>query len=111
MRRVTRPGGTAYRSSLEHFDLLGKTGTAQSGGDRPNHAWFTGMAGPYGAAPEIVVVALVEFGGSGSGVAAPLVAKTADFYLRGRHGIPRDTIQTLGEYERAGRGTAWPRRP
>lgn len=111
MRRVTRPGGTAYRSSLEHFDLLGKTGTAQSGGDRPNHAWFTGMAGPYGAAPEIVVVALVEFGGSGSGVAAPLVAKTADFYLRGRHGIPRDTIQTLGEYERAGRSTAWPRRP
>lgn len=111
MRRVTRQGGTAYRSSLEHFDLLGKTGTAQSGGDRPNHAWFTGMAGPYGAPPEIVVVALVEFGGSGSGVAAPLVAKTADFYLRGRHGIPRDTIQTLGEYELAGRSTAWDRGP
>lgn len=111
MRRVTRQGGTAYRSSLEHFDLLGKTGTAQSGGDRPNHAWFTGMAGPYGAAPEIVVVALVEFGESGSGVAAPLVAKTADFYLRGMHGIPRDTVQTLGEHEIAGRGTAWARRP
>ena len=111
IRRVTRQGGTAYRSSLEHFDLLGKTGTAQSGGDRPDHAWFTGMAGPYGAAPEIVVVALVEFGGSGSGVAAPLVAKTADFYLRGQHGIPRDTIQTLGEYLLAGRGTEWARRP
>ena len=111
MRRVTRPGGTAYRSSLEHFDLLGKTGTAQSGGDRPNHAWFTGMAGPYGGAPEIVVVALVEFGGSGSGVAAPLVAKAADFYLRGRHGIPRDTIQTLGEHLLAGRTAAWANRP
>ena len=111
LRRVTRQGGTAFRSSLEHFDLLGKTGTAQSGGDRPDHAWFTGMAGPYGAPPEIVVVALVEFGGSGSGVAAPLVAKTADFYLRGKHGIPRDTIQTLGEYELAGRNTAWARQP
>ena len=111
MRRVTRQGGTAYRSSLEHFDLLGKTGTAQSGGDRPNHAWFTGMAGTYGAAPEIVVVALVEFGGSGSGVAAPVVAKAADFYLRGKHGIPRDTIQTLGEYVLAGRSTAWAHRP
>ena len=111
MRRVTRQGGTAYRSSLEHFDLLGKTGTAQSGGDRPDHAWFTGMAGPYGAHPEIVVVALVEFGGSGSGVAAPLVAKTADFYLRGKHGIPRDTIQTMGEYELEGRSTAWARQP
>lgn len=107
MRRVTREGGTAYLSSLEHFDLLGKTGTAQSGGDRPNHAWFTGMAGPFGTPPEIVVVALVEFGGSGSGVAAPLVAKAADYYLRGRHGIPRDTIQTLGEHILAGRGTGW----
>ena len=111
IRRVTREGGTAYRSSLEHFDLLGKTGTAQSGGGRPDHAWFTGMASPYGEAPEIVVVALVEFGGSGSGVAAPLVAKTADFYLRGKYGIPRDTIQTLGEYQLAGRSTAWARRP
>ncbi len=107
MRRVTREGGTAYLSSLEHFDLLGKTGTAQSGGNRPNHAWFTGMAGPFGAPPEIVVVALVEFGGSGSGVAAPLVAKTADYYLRGRHGIARDTIQTLGEHIVSGRNTEW----
>ncbi len=111
MRRVTREGGTAYLSSLEHFDLLGKTGTAQSGGGRPSHAWFTAIAGPYGEAPEIVVVALVEFGESGSGVAAPLVAKTADFYLRGLHGIPRDTIQTLGEHLRAGRNTAWARQP
>ena len=111
IRRVTREGGTAYRSSLEHFDLLGKTGTAQSGGGRPDHAWFTGIASPYGEAPEIVVVALVEFGGSGSGVAAPLVAKTADFYLRGKYGVPRDTIQTLGEYQLAGRSTAWARRP
>lgn len=111
MRRVTRQGGTAYLSSLEHFDLLGKTGTAQSGGGRPSHAWFTAIAGPYGEAPEIVAVALVEFGESGSGVAAPLVAKTADFYLRGKHGIPRDTIQTLGEYQRAGRNTAWARQP
>ncbi len=111
MRRVTRQGGTAYRSSLEHFDLLGKTGTAQSGDGRPSHAWFTAIAGPYGEAPEIVVVALVEFGESGSGVAAPLGAKTADFYLRGQHGIPRDTIQTLGEYLLAGRSTAWARQP
>jgi len=40
----------------------------------------------------------VEFGGSGSRVAAPLVSKTADFYLRRKHGIPIDTIQTLGEH-------------
>lgn len=107
MRRVMQPGGTAHLSSLEHFDLLGKTGTVQHGGDEPNHAWFTGIAGPFGGAPEIVIAAVVEFGDSGSGVAAPLVAKAADFYLRGRHGIARDTIQTLREYLNAGRRADW----
>ncbi len=107
VRRVMQPGGTAHMSSLEHFDLLGKTGTAQSGGDRPDHAWFFGMAGLPGAEAEIVVVALVEFGGAGSEVAAPLAAKTADHYLRGVHGIARDTIQTLGEHIRAGRHAPW----
>ena len=107
LRRVTQQGGTAYLSSLEHFELLGKTGTAQSVGGRPPHAWFAAMAGPRGGLPEVVVVALVEFGESGSGAAAPLVAKAADFHLRGKHGMPRDTIQTLREYFEAGRSTAW----
>lgn len=111
MRRVTGPGGTAHLSSLEHFDLMGKTGTAETGGGQPNHAWFAGMAGPPGAPPEVVVVALVEFGGSGSDTAAPLMAKTADYYLRGRHGIPRDTVQTLREHLLAGRNVAWAQRP
>lgn len=112
MRRVTGPGGTAHMSSLEHFDLVGKTGTAQSSGDLPDHAWFASIAGPRGGEPEIVVVVVVEFGGGGSAVAAPVAAKAADFYLRGRHGIPRDTVQTLLEHIRAGRSTAsWTRRP
>ena len=107
MRRVMEPGGTAHLSSLEHFDLLGKTGTVEHGGEGLEHAWFTGIAGPFGGPPEIVIVAMVEFGGSGSGVAAPLVAKAADFYLRGKHDMLRDTIQTLREYLGAGRNTAW----
>lgn len=111
LRRVTAPGGTAHLSSLEHFDLMGKTGTAETGGGQPNHAWFAGMAGPRGAPPEVVVVALVEFGNSGSETAAPLVAKAADYYLRGRHGIARDTVQTLREHILAGRSTAWARGP
>jgi penicillin-binding protein 2 len=108
MRRVTAPGGTAYMSSLEHWDFIGKTGTAQNPQDptRP-HAWFTAIAGPRGEAPEIVVVTLVEFGESGSRVAAPLAAKVADFWLRQRHGIPVDTIQTLGEHYRFGRPAPW----
>ena len=46
---------------------------------------------------------LVEHGGGGSAVAAPIAAKTADFYLRRKHGIPVDTIQTLREHLMAGR--------
>jgi penicillin-binding protein 2 len=108
LRRVTAPGGTAYLSSLEHWDLLGKTGTGQNAQDRNrDHAWFAGMAGPPGEAPEIVVVVLVEFGESGSGVAAPIMAKTADYWLRKRHGIPIDTIQTLGEHYRTGTPAPW----
>lgn len=106
LRRVMQPGGTAYMSSLEHFEILGKTGTAESGGDRETHAWFTGLAGRFGGPAEIVVVVFVEFGGGGSAVAAPIAAKAADFYLRGRYDIPRDTIQTLREYQLAGRNTA-----
>lgn len=109
LRRVTAAGGTAHMASLEHFDLIGKTGTAQSGADQPDHAWFTAIAGPWEGEPEVVVVVLVEFGGSGSSVAAPVAAKTADFYLRSKHGIPRDTIQTRLEHIRAGRSVAWSR--
>lgn len=112
LRRVTAAGGTAHMASLQHFDLIGKTGTAQSVAEQPDHAWFTAIAGPWDGEPEVVVVALVEFGGSGSSVAAPLAAKAADFYLRGEHGIPRDTIQTRLEHIRAGRSTAsWARPP
>jgi len=106
LRAVTQPGGTAYLSSLEYWDLLGKTGTVQNP-PNPDHAWFAGIAGPRGGDPEIVVVVIVEFGQSGSGTAGPLVAKTADFYLRRKHGIPVDSIQTLGEHYRTGTPAPW----
>ena len=106
LRGVVQPGGTAYGSSLEHWDLMGKTGTVQNP-PNPDHAWFAGIAGPKDGDPEVVVVAIVEFGESGSGVAAPLVAKTADYYLRRKHGIPVDSIQTLGEHWRTGTPAPW----
>ena len=113
MRGVTSPGGTAYYgTALEHWEVLGKTGTSQNAQDTERaHAWFAGMAGPWGGEPEIVVVALVEFGESGSSIAAPLMAKTADFYLRRKHGLPlpTDGIQTLLEHLQAGRPTPWAR--
>ncbi len=67
------------------------------------------MAGPWGGEPEIVVVALVEFGESGSAMAAPIAAKAADFYLRRKYGIPVDSIQTLAEHVESGKPAPWAR--
>ncbi len=111
LRRVTAPGGTAHMASLEHWDIYGKTGTGESNasqaGTADTDAWFAGMAGPRGGDPEIVVVVLVQGGGGGSSTAAPIMAKTADHYLRRKHGIPLDTIQTLGEHVRTRGWPAW----
>ncbi len=115
LRAVTQPGGTAHLgTALEYWDVLGKTGTGQNElsiqGLGEAHAWFAGIVGPPGGAPEIVVVAIVEFGASGSQVAAPIVAKTADYYLRKKHGIPIDTIQTYREHLMTGTPAPWYRR-
>jgi penicillin-binding protein 2 len=112
LRRVTAYRGTAHvGTALEYWDVLGKTGTSEhalsQAGIREEHAWFAGMAGPPGQDPEIVIAVIVEFGASGSGMAAPIMAKTADYYLRRKHGIPTDTIQTYGEHLRAGRPAPW----
>ena len=111
LRRVTAPGGTAhYRASLEHWEIIGKTGSGQNAQDLDRaHAWFAGMAGPWGGEPEIVVVVLVEFGESGSAMAAPIAAKAADFYLRRKHGLPVDSIQTLAEHVESGTPAPWAR--
>ena len=52
------------------FSAAGKTGTAQWNKNRNNHAWFTSFA-PV-EKPEIVVTILVEEGGEGSSIAAPI---------------------------------------
>lgn len=105
LRRVTAPGGTAAASALEYWDFIGKTGTAQNS-HGTDHGWFVGMAGPRNGAPEVVVATLVEQGGHGS-EAAQYSAKAADYYLRRKHGMKTDTIQTLREYLNAGRPTPW----
>ncbi len=108
LKRVFMPGGTGYLSSVEHWELMGKSGTAQNAQDPDrSHAWFAALAGPRGEQPEIVVVVLVELGESGSIVAAPLAAKSADYFLRKRYGIPTDTIQTLREHLLTGTPAPW----
>jgi len=111
LRAVTAPGGTAYRSSLEHWDLMGKTGSSENARSQADEgetdAWFAGIAGPRGGEPEIVIIVMVEQGGGGSATAAPIAAKAADYYLRSKHGMPLDSIQTLGEHADAGIWEPW----
>ncbi|TSC95399.1 MAG: penicillin-binding protein 2 [Parcubacteria group bacterium Athens1014_10] len=60
-------------------EAAGKTGTAEVGGDKETHAWFTCFA-PY-EDPEIVITVLVENGGDGSSVALPVAKKVLNWYF------------------------------
>lgn len=60
--------GTGTAAAVPGKDVLGKTGTAQVAGEA-DHAWFAGMHDGIGFA------VLVEHGGSGGSVAAPIAAR------------------------------------
>ncbi|MFQ5828650.1 MAG: penicillin-binding protein 2 [Candidatus Methylomirabilia bacterium] len=72
---VVNDGGTGRGARLPGLDVAGKTGTAQFRARSPDsrgkdHAWFTGFAPVHD--PEVVVVVLVERGGTGGRAAAPI---------------------------------------
>ena len=92
---VVRDGGTALLSSLDRWQIYGKTGTAQNA-PNPDHGWFVGFSGEPGGSPEIVVAAIIEHGLHGSDV-APMAAKAINFYLNKKHGLPFDAQPTLIE--------------
>lgn len=78
-------GGTAYpffdfpASGSADVKVACKTGTAQTQEEDVTHAWFTVYApSDY---PEIVVTVLVEKGGEGSKVAAPIARQLLDYWL------------------------------
>jgi penicillin-binding protein A len=62
-------GGTGTSAALQGVQVAGKTGTAEVADAQP-HAWFAGFA-PAGA-PKVAVAVLVENGGTGGAVAAPI---------------------------------------
>ncbi|HEY8497174.1 MAG TPA: FtsW/RodA/SpoVE family cell cycle protein [Limnochordales bacterium] len=61
--------GTARQAALDGVRVAGKTGTAQNPHGEA-HAWFIGFAPAF--RPEIAVAVIVEGGGSGGQVAAPV---------------------------------------
>lgn len=84
---VTAQGGTAH-AAFKGFPITvaGKTGTAEKKPE-DDYALFMGFApaGP-GAVPEIVVVAIIEQGGHGSSVAAPVVRRVLEAYFHTESG-------------------------
>ena len=86
LKTVTNKGGTAYVSfsilGNKVNDIGGKTGTAQNSGEKNNTSWFVGVDSI--SNPKYIIVTVVDEGGSGSAVAAP---------------VSRRIIQHLREYE------------
>lgn len=70
---VTHPSGTAHNIAPHQTGLAGKTGTAQKEGQRP-FAWFIGYAPSDMESQQVAVAVLIEEGGSGAAVAAPVAA-------------------------------------
>lgn len=94
---VLQPGGTAFRSAIgAPYKIAGKTGTAQvigmKAGEKYNeklvkerfrdHAWFIAYAPADD--PKIALALLVENGGHGGSIAAPIAREIFDFFLLGK---------------------------
>lgn len=100
---VTRPGGTAARASLgAEYLIAGKTGTAQVVGMKQgqkyvesqvaerhrDHALFIAFAPA--DKPRIALAILVENGGHGGSIAAPIARTVMDYYLLGK--LPKEAV-------------------
>jgi penicillin-binding protein 2 len=75
LKAAVNEGGTGQASRIPGIEVAGKTGTAQSVAKSDSrlgqdHAWFASFAPAHD--PQVVVVVLVERGGKGGQVAAPI---------------------------------------
>ena len=80
--RMTVTEGSARNLSDLPFSVAGKTGTAQFFGNQKTHAWFECYA-PY-ENPEIAVLVLIEGGGGGHEIAAPVAKEILNYYFQSK---------------------------
>jgi penicillin-binding protein 2 len=107
---TSEPGGTAYSVFANAgYTSGGKTGTAQVVGIKKNekynankiaerlrdNALFTAFAPA--DKPRIVLAMVVENGGWGGGVAAPIAKKVLDYFMLGKRPTEKDTTKVPKE--------------
>ena len=86
--RETIVSGSARSLNSLPVAVAGKTGTAQWRNDKANHAWFVAFA-PYDR-PDFAITVLVEEGGEGSSIAAPIARETIKWWFSDRLSLPLD---------------------
>jgi penicillin-binding protein 2 len=81
MRAVAVPPSGTASGSFGDFPIpvSGKTGTAETVPGQPSHAWFGGYAPT--DAPQVAFIGMLEFGGEGSGAAAPMMKGVLQRYF------------------------------
>lgn len=82
MKMACSKGGTAFAFFEAPYSVGCKTGTAEQSVGNPN-AWFTVFA-PFDK-PQITVTVLIEDGGEGSVVAAPVAREILDWWFGNRY--------------------------
>lgn len=70
---VAHPRGTGKAARVPGISVAGKTGTAEAGGGRTDHAWFAGYLPA--ERPRFAFVVVLEQGGGGGAAAAPLASR------------------------------------
>ncbi|QDT40540.1 Penicillin-binding protein A [Gimesia alba] len=77
---VAHPRGTGYKTvRMKEITIAGKTGTAETGGGKNDHAWFAGFVPA--ERPKYAFAVVIEHGGSGSRVAGPVAQKLVQLML------------------------------
>ncbi|MEI6498567.1 MAG: penicillin-binding protein 2 [bacterium] len=83
--RLTITDGSARNLNDLPFSVAGKTGTAQFLNNEKTHAWFECYA-PY-EKPEIAIVVMIDGGGGGHEIAAPVAKDILSYYFANREAI------------------------
>jgi len=82
MEAVMKPGGTGWRLAVPGINICGKTGTVENyykGKKQKDHSFFAAFAPREN--PQIAIACIVENGGFGATVAAPIVSLMLEKYI------------------------------